>query len=128
MGLPDLVKSCDLFVYLNVQFRSFQFEEVPSSQIFIIMNTQGVPLPQLTLRRTCLPLPFACTCILNTHNALRFCNSLCGGGRVTCVPLPFAGASIVNTHKAFRFRNSLCGGGRMSCLPLPFACNSVINT
>ena len=27
MGLPDLVKTCDLFVYLNVQFRSFQFEE-----------------------------------------------------------------------------------------------------
>jgi len=52
MGLPDLVKACDLFVYLNVQFRSVQFEEeVPLSQIFIIMNTQGVPLLQLTLRR-----------------------------------------------------------------------------
>ena len=51
-GASDLVKACDLFVYLNVQFRSVQFEEeVPSSQIFIIMNTQGIPLPQLTLRR-----------------------------------------------------------------------------
>jgi len=31
MGLPDLVKACNLFVYLNVQFRSFQFEEVQST-------------------------------------------------------------------------------------------------
>jgi len=28
MELPILVKACDLFVYLNVHFRSFQFEEV----------------------------------------------------------------------------------------------------
>jgi len=35
MELPDLVKACDLFVYLNVQIRSFQLEEeeqeVPST-------------------------------------------------------------------------------------------------
>ena len=35
MELPFLVKTCDLFVYLNVHFRSYQFEEVHSSQIFI---------------------------------------------------------------------------------------------
>ena len=39
--LPDLVKACDLFVYLKVQFRSFQFEEVPSSQIFIRAKRTG---------------------------------------------------------------------------------------
>ena len=27
MELPILVKTCDLFVYLNVHFRSYQFEE-----------------------------------------------------------------------------------------------------
>jgi len=27
MELPVLVKACGLFVYLNVRFRSFQFEE-----------------------------------------------------------------------------------------------------
>jgi len=37
MGLPDLVKACDLFVYLNVQLRSFQFEE---EEIFIIVSAQ----------------------------------------------------------------------------------------
>jgi len=30
MELPFLVKTCDLFVYLNVHFRSYQFEEVQS--------------------------------------------------------------------------------------------------
>ena len=33
MGLPDLVKTCDLFVYLNVQFRSFQFEEEEQEEV-----------------------------------------------------------------------------------------------
>ena len=31
MELPFLVKTCDLFVYLNLHFRSFQFEEVIST-------------------------------------------------------------------------------------------------
>ena len=38
MGLPFLVKTCDLFVYLNLHSRSYQFEEeeqVLSSQTFI---------------------------------------------------------------------------------------------
>jgi len=35
MELPVLVKTCELFVYLNPHFRSYQFEEVPSSQTFI---------------------------------------------------------------------------------------------
>ena len=33
MGLPDLVKICDLFVYLIVQFRSFQFEEEEEQEV-----------------------------------------------------------------------------------------------
>ena len=33
---PFWLKACELFVYLNVQFRSYQFEEeVLSSQTFI---------------------------------------------------------------------------------------------
>ena len=28
LELPFLVKTCDLFVYLNLHFHSFQFEEV----------------------------------------------------------------------------------------------------
>jgi len=31
MELPFLVKTCDLFVYLNLHFRSFQFEEAIST-------------------------------------------------------------------------------------------------
>jgi len=72
-------------------------------------------------RVTCLPLPFACNSVMNTHKVFLFHNSLCGGGRVTCLPLPFAGTSVIDTHKVFRFRNSLCGGGRMTCMPFPFA-------
>ena len=34
MGLPDLVKACGLFVYLNVKFRSFQFEELEVPKYF----------------------------------------------------------------------------------------------
>jgi len=33
MELPFLVETCDLFVYLNVHFRSFQLEEVKSTFI-----------------------------------------------------------------------------------------------
>jgi len=33
MELPDLVKACDLFVYLNLQFRSFQFEEEQEQEV-----------------------------------------------------------------------------------------------
>jgi len=31
MELPFLVETCDLFVYLNVRFRSYQFEEEGTS-------------------------------------------------------------------------------------------------
>jgi len=45
MGLPDLVKACDLFVYLNIKFRSFQFEEeelkVPSTFVANIHQMQA---------------------------------------------------------------------------------------
>jgi len=35
MELRLLVETCELFVYLNVRFRSYQFEEVPLLQTFI---------------------------------------------------------------------------------------------
>jgi len=41
MELPFLVETCDLFVYLNLHVRSFQFEEVHSSQTFIKDCLQG---------------------------------------------------------------------------------------
>ena len=51
MELPFLVKTCDLFVYLNLHFRSIQFEEVistfvPNIHQFPVSKTLciGVPL------------------------------------------------------------------------------------
>jgi len=102
-------------------------------------------------RMTCQPLPFTCNSIINTHKAVRFLNSLCGGPVCHChSPLwthiwrststthfavgaawpvcHFHLPAIMNTHKVFCFLNSLCRGGHVTCLPLPFACNSIINT
>jgi len=53
---------------------------------------------------TCLPLPFACNSVINTHKVFRFRNSLCGGGRMTCLPFPFA---VMTTHKAFQLQLTL---------------------
>ena len=42
MELPFLVKTCDLFVYLNLHFCSFQFEEVISTFVANIHQSVGV--------------------------------------------------------------------------------------
>ena len=44
MELPFLVEACDLFVYLNVHSRSYQFEEVVSTQIFIRLCAGSAPV------------------------------------------------------------------------------------
>ena len=47
MELPLLVIACDLFVYLNVHFRSLQFEEVHSSQIFVRWMCLARTVPEI---------------------------------------------------------------------------------
>ena len=112
-----------------------------------VINTYGVPVPQLTLGRRPRDLFAACTSVMNTrsasqltlwrtpldlsaipirlyfryeHKAFCFRNSLCGGGRY--LPFPVA---VMNTRIVFRFCNSPCGGDHVTCLPLPFICNSL---
>ena len=55
MELPDLVKACDLFVYLNVQFRSFSIrrkeQEVPSTFVANIHQLDAPNLDNLWLLR-----------------------------------------------------------------------------
>jgi len=43
MELLDLVKTSDLFVYLNIQFRGFQFEEEEVTTTFIANIHQDSP-------------------------------------------------------------------------------------
>ena len=56
MELPVLVGACDLFVYLNVQFRGFQFEEeeleeVPST--CVANNSSSSELRHMLVRTRC---------------------------------------------------------------------------